>query len=220
MSATILPEDHVWGHICRLLGDLHPESLEQAMTQVWQCTIDTFEKRLATSAAFLVSVRLDYIKRVYGSGEPHKEETLLRDVLTGITGPPGMSTPRVMLNLAHNLNKQKKCDEAQELAQKVFSLLTEDEMYVNRDTERVECWKIMSWSQYHQGNFPEAELAMRRAIKMVAAQRGAHHPWVLEFRTVLEGWFRERGQEVDANMVQQETEKLSRIEESDIHKSW
>jgi hypothetical protein len=93
------------------------------MVQTWKCTTNTFNSKLGTFSRLAVSVRLDYIKRVYGIINYLKEERLLRDLLAQFGGIPRLPTPRVMLNLAHNLNRQGRHDEAEEMALGVLSLL-------------------------------------------------------------------------------------------------
>ena len=213
MSAKVTTEWHPWGQICQLLGELDSESLDQAMAQIWKCIIDTFESELGTLGRLVVSIRLDYIKRVYGSTNYLEEEWLLRDVLAQLNGIPRSPTPRVMLNLAHNLNKQGRHDEAEEMAQEVLSLLQEHDLYAKRNSERIECKKIISRSQYNQGKALVAEQTMREAIRMIVDQRGIQHPWALEFMNVLEGWLRNWGREDDANTIRREIGELIGIGE-------
>ena len=214
MSAKVTMNGHPWGQICRLLGELDSESLDQAMAQIWICTIDTFESELGTSGRLVVSIRLDYIKRVYGFSNYLEEERLLRDVLAQFKGIPSIPIPRVLLNLAHNLNKQGRHDEAEEMAQEVLSLLQKYEMYAERNFDKVECKKIVSHSQFNQGKALVAEQNMREAIRKIVDQWGIQHPWVLEFMTVLEGWLRNWGREDDANTIRREIGELIRIGET------
>ena len=208
MSAKVTMEGHPWGQICQLLGELDSESLDQAMAQIWKCTVNTFESKLGTLGGLVVAIRLDYIKRVYGFMNYLEEERLLRDILAQFNGIPRIPTPRVMLNLAHNLNKQGRYDEAEKMAQDVLSLFQEYEMYAGRNSERIECKKIVSRSQFNQGKALVAEQTMREAIGMIVAQRGIQHPWVVEFMTVLEGWLRDWGREDDAKIIRREIGEL------------
>ena len=201
MSEKVTRGGHPWGQICRLLGELDSEPLDLAMAQIWKCTTDTFESELGASSRLAVSVRLDYIKRVYGSKEYLEEERLLRDLLTQFDSIPRVPTPRVMLNLAHNLNRQQRHNEAEEIALEVFSLLELNEIYAKRIAERIECMKIISHSQFHQGKTEVAEWTMRKAIQMIVDQWGMEHSWVLEFMNVLEGWVRDWGREEDADAL-------------------
>ena len=208
MSAKVTMKGHPWGQVCQLLGELDSESSDQAMARIWKCTIDTFESQLGTLGGLVVAVRLDYIKRVHGFTNYSEEERLLRDVLAQFKGILRIPTPRVMLNLAHNLNKQGRHDEAEEMAHQVLSLLQRCDMYAERNSERIECKKIVSHSQFNQGKVVDAEQTMREAIRMIVDQRGIQHPWVLEFMTVLEGWLRSWGQEDDANTIRREIGQL------------
>jgi hypothetical protein len=208
MSAKVTRKGHPWGQICRLLGELDSESLDQAMAQIWKCTTDTFDSELGTFSRLAVSVRLDYIKRVYGITNYLEEERLLRDLLAQFGGIPRLPTPRVMLNLAHNLNRQGRHDEAEEMALEVLSLLQEYEIYARRIVERIESLKIVSRSQFNQGKTLAAEQTMREAIRMIVDQWGIQHSWVPEFMNVLEGWLRGWGWEEDANTLRGEIEEL------------
>lgn len=213
MSAIVTGKGHPWGQICRLLGELDSESLEETMAQTWKCTTDTFDGKLGKFSPLAVSVRLDYVKRVYGITNYLEEERLLRDLLAQFGGIPRLSTPRVMLNLAHNLNKQGRHDEAEKMALEVLSLLQnyeiyKYEIYTSRIVEWIESLKIVSRSQFNQGKTQVAEQNMREAIQMIVDQWGIQHSWVPEFKIVLEGWLRGWGWEEEANILRGEIEEL------------
>ena len=215
MSAKVTRKGHPWAQICRLLGELDSESLDQAMAKTWKCTADIFDSELGTFSPLAVSVRLDYIKRVYGITNYLEEERLLRDILAQFGGIPRLSTPRVMLNLAHNLNRQGRHNEAEEMALEVLWLLQEYEIYARRIVERIESLKIVSRSQFNQGKTLAAERTMREAIRMIVDQWGIQHSWVPEFMNVLEGWLRGWGREEDANTLRGEIEELMGKDEID-----
>lgn len=195
-----------WHRICLLLGELDRESLAMAMERSWKCMTDAFDSALGTRNRLAVAVRLDYIKRVFA--DPPKEEACLRGVLKRLGDTPTISTPRVMLNLAHSLNRQQQHREARKIAEKVWCGLASHEMYVEMDAERIECLKVIGRSQYIEGNTLEAEQTMRDAIQMIVDLWGSHHPWAVEFMNVLEGWFRDWGCERDANTLRGQIEIL------------
>lgn len=206
MSERVIRKEHPWGHICRLLGELDSETLEQAMAQIWKCITDVLDSELGTTNRFAVSVRLDYVKRVVTNHL--EEETLLRNLLAQFGDIPRLSTPRVMLNLAHNLDKQGHHDEAEEMALEVFSLLQRHEIYSSAIVERIESMKIVSHSQFSQGKILAAEQTMRDAIGMIVGQWGKQHSWVPEFKYVLEGWVRGWGRIEEADTLRREIEEL------------
>lgn len=148
ISAKVTREGHPWGQICWLLGELDSKSLDQAMAQIWKCITDIFDRELGTFSRLAVSVRLDYTKRVVTNHL--EEERLLRDLLAQFGDTPRLPTPRVMLNLAHNLNRQGRHDDAKEMALKVLSLLQGYEIYTGRIVERIESLKIVSRSLWQQ----------------------------------------------------------------------
>jgi hypothetical protein len=76
------------------------------LAQIWKYTTDAFDSGLGTFSRLAVSVRVDYIKCVYGITNFPEEERLLRDLLAQFEGIPNLPPPpppRVILDLAHNL---------------------------------------------------------------------------------------------------------------------
>lgn len=184
LSTKIIRKESLWSQICRLLGELDPESLAHAMAQAWKCTIDVFDDVLGPSNRLAVSIHLDCIKRVIT--DRSEEERLLRHRVAQLADTPCHPTLRVMLNLAHNLNRQGRHDEAEEWARRVLSMLRDHEIYAGRNTERIESLKALSHSQCFRGN-PEAARTMREAIQITVDHMGQEHPWVLEFFECLGG---------------------------------
>jgi hypothetical protein len=207
LSAQLFPREHPWGRICWLLGELDSDRLEETLVQAWRCTADIFDRKIGPLEPLAVSFRLDYIKRVFGTTDDLREEQLLRDLLTRFKDNITISTPRVMLNLGHNLNRQRRHNEAQELALEVTKLLQKHEMYAQRIVERIESLKIISHTQYKQGD-PLAEQTMRRAIQMVSDHWEKQHSWVFEFKNVLHSWLQSWGREQDANTIWKEIEEF------------
>lgn len=92
------------------------------MALFWKCSTDTFESELGTFNRLAVSVRLDYIKCVYGAINYPEEERLLRELLAQTGNVFKRYTPRVMLNLAHNLNRQDAVMKQKTWGKKFFHL--------------------------------------------------------------------------------------------------
>ena len=67
-------------------GNLTRSLLAWLWHKSWKCTTNTFESELGASIRLAASVRLDYIKRVYGFEEYLEEERLLRDLLAQFDG--------------------------------------------------------------------------------------------------------------------------------------
>lgn len=129
-SRRIITTCHPWVHVCRLLGQVDLDTIEEALTQVWKCNVDTFGEHLGHFNRLAMAVRLDYMKRVYGITEPRIEEQLLCKLSARVSWAPRQSTPRVMLNLAHNMNRQGCYDRAKSLAQKIL-LFLENRVFEN-----------------------------------------------------------------------------------------
>lgn len=144
-----------------------------------------------------------------------EEELLLRDLLAQFGGIPRLLAPRVMLNLAHNLDRQGRHDEAEEMALEVLSQLQGHEIYVWRIVERIKSTEIISRSQFNQGKTLAAEPVMRGAIGMIVDQWGIQHSWGPGFMYVLEGWVRGWGRKEDANTPRREIEELTGKDEYD-----
>lgn len=205
MSAEIDGREKIWSQLYRLLGQVDPESLVHVMVQGWSCTTDVFDGVLGSSHRLAVSVRLDYVKRVMITNYS-EEERLLRNLLARFEGTPRHPTPRVMLNLAHNLNRQGRHDETEEVALDVWYMLQQNTMYAGRKAESIESLKVISRSQFIQGKTLEAETTMREAIQSIVNHWGQGHPWVFEFMNVLEGWLRHWNREEDAEALRGEIE--------------
>jgi len=205
MSAEIDGRERIWSQLYWLLGQVDPESLVHVMVHGWSCTTDVFDGVLGPSHRLAVSVRLDYVKRVMITNYS-EEERLLRNLLTRFEGTPRHPTPRVMLNLAHNLNRQGRHDETEEVALDVWHMLQQNSMYAGRKAESIECLKVISRSQFIQGKTSEAETTMREAIQIIVNHWGQGHPWVFEFMNVLEGWLRHWNREEDAEALRREIE--------------
>jgi hypothetical protein len=114
------------------------------MAQIWKCMTVIFDSELGTFGRLALSVRLDYIKRMVTNRT--EKERLLRDLLGQFRGIPRLLIPRVMLNLAHNMNKQGRHDEAKKMALEVLSLGQGHENN-RRIVERIESLKIISLLQ-------------------------------------------------------------------------
>jgi hypothetical protein len=75
-----------------------------------------------------------------------------------------------MLNLAHNLVRQGRHDETEEVALNALHMLYHNKMYAKRRAESIEYLKIISRSQFMQGKTLEAEQTIREAIRMIVYQ--------------------------------------------------
>jgi len=99
-------------------------NVKQMVLTIRLSKLDLFmQSELGTFSPIAVSVRLGYIKRVLGIKNHLEEEQHLLDLLVQFGGIPRFSTPWMILNLAHNMNRQGRHDEAEEMALEVLSLL-------------------------------------------------------------------------------------------------
>jgi hypothetical protein len=208
MSAKIKKDD-LCTRVYQLLDGVDQASLLQVIAQGWKCATDVFDDSLGSSHRLAVSVRLDYVKRVMLNNHL-EEERLLRGLLSQFSRFPAHPTPRVMFNLAHNLIRQGRHDEAETTALEVSTMLQRHELYAGRDSEKIESLKILSHCRFLQGKAFEAESTMREAINLIGNQWGQQHPWALEFMSVLENWLRCWGRDEDADVLHCTTATLLR----------
>lgn len=200
MSVKTSGKEGIWSRIFQLLDETDLDCLAHVMTQGWICITDIFNRVLGPSHRLAVSVRLDCVKRMM-IADHSGEERVLRDILARMERPLLHSTPRVMLNLAHNLNRRGRHDEAEKVAQEVLFMLQQYVMYSERVAEEIESLKVLSRSQFFQGRTSDAERTMREAIQVIINRWGQQHPWALEFTNVLEGWLRAWDREEDADVL-------------------
>ncbi|KAF4547204.1 Hypothetical protein D9617_53g017750 [Elsinoe fawcettii] len=188
LSERIISLPSPWRKICQLLGQLDAEVLTSAMERAWSCVTETVSTILGRSNRLAISIHLDYMKRVVV--DLVEEENFLRGLLTALKGRLLPSTPRVMLNLAHNLLRQARYTEASETAVSVSGVLTSDAKYADRVVERIECLKILAHSCFQQNAFLDADRLILDAIRLIEENWGQDHAWWKEFMVVLEGWRR------------------------------
>lgn len=190
--------------VYQLLREVKAELLGEAMATAWRYVSDMFDCMLGQHSSLAVSIRLDYIKRVHWLEDYAEEERLLRELWKQLDCTLHPSVPRVLLNLAHNMNKQRRYDDAKSFARNVLGLTEKHEEYANKSVERIESQKVIAKSYYAEGSMAEAELSQRRLIEMVESTVGRQHAWFAEFLNVLEIWLRSWGKETEADTVRRE----------------
>jgi len=131
------------------------------MGQFWKFSSNTCESELGTFNHLAVSVRLDYIKRVFGNTIYLEEERLPRDLLARSKSSFEWYTPQIMLNLAHNLHRQRRYNEAEEIGDQVLSLVKENESLW--PLRRREDW--FSKTSFSKPALPEERISSRQDIK-------------------------------------------------------
>jgi hypothetical protein len=211
VSFQVFQERHPWGHILWLLCKLDPLSFQPAIERAWECITDTCDDELSSTSPLAVSIRLDYVKRVYRSTDPLKEQRLLEKLLGTLEKQGGhelarLAIPRVMLNSAHNMERQKNNLRAETFAQRASQLL-KDTIYSGKDAEKIECLKIQAHNQFERGCRVEAEKNMKAAISMIMDKMGLRHPWVYEFTTVLEQWYQSWGRVTESEVLSKDIQK-------------
>jgi hypothetical protein len=173
--------------------DMSLNTFQPAIERAWECITDTCDGELSSTSPLPVSIRLNYVNRVYRSTGPRKEQRLLKS-LFGTLEEQGshrlarLAIPRVVLNQAHNMESQKENPRAKTFAQQASQLL-KDAMYAEKDPERMECLKIQAHDQFERGCPVDAEQNMEAAIDMIKNKMGLHHSWVYEITSVLEQCF-------------------------------
>jgi hypothetical protein len=217
MAANIIVRENPWGHICRLIGMLDAESLDQAIIKSWKCTLDASGKALGPLSLHALAVHIQFINRVYGSVDLLEEEKLLQGLLAQFEQSPSMSTLQaaavnwVKCSLGFNAILQRKYTEAEELGLDILSRAQEEKSWVNM----VEALEVIAWSQFEQHKANSAEKNMLDAIKLVVDQRGITDPRAIRSMIELEEWLRNWGREEDADMLKAERAQLIGRDEID-----
>ena len=75
--------------------------------------------------------------------------------------------------------------------------------------------KTISYSRFGQGKTLAAEQSILEAIEIIVDLWEIHHPWVLEFKQVLEGWLRGWGREKDADRLRKDMEEFPATNQND-----
>jgi hypothetical protein len=217
MAANIIVRENPWGHICRLIGMLDAESLEQAIVKSWKCTLDAFGKALRPLSLHALTVHIQFINRVYSSVDLLKEEKLLQGLLAQFEQRSSMSTLQaakvnlVKCSLGYNAILQRNYTEAEELGLDILSRAQEEKLWVNK----VEALEVIAWSQFQQHKTNSAEMNMLDAIKLVVDHWGITDPWAIRNMIHLEGWLRNWGREEDADKLKAKIGQLIGRDEID-----
>lgn len=214
MATNTIARENPWGDICRLLGMLDGESLEQAIIQCWKCTHDTFKRGLGPFHTSTIEIFVSLILRTKNLLE---EEKVLRELLAQSEQALGVSSSSllmVMYNLGVNLRDQRKYLEAEELGRQILDRAEDIELHGERLVQKITALEFIAWVQYSQKENDQAEKTMRDVIKMIVDRWGAADLWAINNTIYLEQWLRSWGREEDAYKLRAEREGL--IEEDEI----
>ena len=207
MAARFTHVDYPWGRICHLIGALGSDCLEQAIRKFWNTRV--IHSRVSLKRSIVLLCLSDSITSNTSSGTPfNSKRSGVRDLLAQSRSSLEGFTPRVMLSLAHNLNRQGRCNESEEIGHQVLSLVKENKARGRCVLEKIDSLKPISRSQHSQKTELAADKTTRRAIRMIVSEWGFNHSWALEFMLVLRGWLRGWAGEEDANVVRAEIDGL------------
>ncbi|KAG4414544.1 hypothetical protein IFR04_012292 [Cadophora malorum] len=116
--------DHVpLRRICRLLGTVEPELLQETAIRAWRCNNDAFQNEFGRFTKTSLMAELSYTKSVYGLYNLVERERLLRKLLLEFEEKLGPSNSLVMvitLHLGNNIFNQGKYMEAEILGEEIM----------------------------------------------------------------------------------------------------
>lgn len=221
MAAATIATNSPWRHICRLIGIIDAESLNEMILQSWKCMIDAFEEGLGPFNLFTLGVRMNFVQHVYRDTDALAEESFFRGLLARCKEAPGtpaqaaVRTRIITLFLGYLLIRQGRYREAELLVHEVIYRVEEDEADFNRKPYQIEALVLLAWSQNYQHKMNLAEKTMRDVIGMLIDLVGAKHHWTIQNMIKLEEWLREWGREMEADELQRVRDELIGKDEID-----
>ncbi|KAE9364653.1 hypothetical protein N431DRAFT_354655 [Stipitochalara longipes BDJ] len=201
LSTIVWTKDHYLTHIWRLVGMLEEDELEQTVIQSWRCTVDNFEKGLGQFHSTSLWNNLRFIGRVYS---PPDAEPLLRTLLAQYeekrSNLSNVQTLEILRYLAHNLLKEGRYAEAEQLGFDIVSRAEEQEfIFYKTDSLR-----YLAYAQYYQNKRTLSENNLRRALQLAVDSGGIADPLSIDCLLTLEQWLREWGREDEADKLKEE----------------
>jgi tetratricopeptide (TPR) repeat protein len=123
MASEILPSDHLWCQICRLIGLSDSDNLQYLFVQSWQCALDAFESELGPFHERTIHCRIDFLDRIARMTEISSTEGQLRKLFSDCEKLYGKFDERsqaIALKLGWSLYRQRRYAQAEAVAQDVF----------------------------------------------------------------------------------------------------
>jgi hypothetical protein len=111
MAINVLPSNHPWCQICKLIGRASPEDVRTLSRNIWKCTEDTFVSKLGPFHWRVVDGELDFLREIQTVNDPAGAERRQRQLFVECEKVHGKSDGRslcIALNLGWSLNQQGK----------------------------------------------------------------------------------------------------------------
>jgi hypothetical protein len=215
MAKNTIGSGNPWGEICRLMGMLEGESLEQALVQCWKCMHDTFKHSLGqfNPSTIYVFTKLNQLTL-----NLLEEERVLRELLVQAEHAAGVSNSFLILimhSFGRNLGYQGKYPEAEELGRQILGRTEDTKPHTLRLVHKVEALELIAWMQYYQKKNDQAEKTMREVIEIIVDGWGLTDPWAINTMIKLEQWLWSWGRDEDAENLKVYREGLIGKDEID-----
>jgi hypothetical protein len=197
-ATCILPRDHPWYLICRLITRSDPELHHDLLAQAWQCATDAFRRSSGEFSMATVQCQVELLNRVYGKKSPSDAEQIMRCLLAqceNIHSVNDIVCLKVLVVLGYNLIDQRRPAEAWTVAVDVLKRARKAGTWSR--AYQLEAFELAAWAQCCQGKQQMAEHNMRKAVEGHAKQ-WSRDLTVLRRMVILESWLRDWGRVADA----------------------
>jgi len=211
--------DHVpLRRICRLLGTVEPELLQETAIRAWRCNNDALQNEFGRFAESSLQAELNYIQANCNRDNLVEKDRLLRKILFEFEekmGPSNSLVLEITLRLCNNLFNQGKYMEAEILGLEIMDA-SQAERSERQLAIQVEALVFLADCQFQQGSFVSAEKNIRRSIELSEQEWGMENPCRLPHMTKLEGWLRNWDRLEEANELRLEVSNLIGLDETDL----
>lgn len=211
--------DHVpLRRICRLLGTVEPELLQETAIRAWRCNNDALQTGFGRFANINLLAELSYIGNVCGMDNSVEEERLLRKLLSDFEEQLGTNSSlvfKITLHLGNNLFNQGKYMEAEILGEEIMVASQAERSELSLGIQE-QALVFLADCQFQQGSFVSAEKNIRRGIELAVQGWGMEHPSRLRHMATLEGWLRDWNRSEEADGLRLEMNNMIGLDETDL----
>jgi hypothetical protein len=204
MAINVLPSNHPWCQICKLIGRASPEDVRTLSRNVWKCTEDTFASKLGPFHWRVIDSELDFLREIQTVNDPAGAERRLRQLFVECEKAHGKSDGRslcIALNLGWSLNQQGRNAEAVAVGESQLALALDAGV-------RIHALSLIADPHYNLGNQNQATKRRRESIELIGTTSRRTDPWAIEQMVELGKWLREWGRASKADDLKAEIENL------------
>jgi hypothetical protein len=219
MASTLLLSGRLigpWGQICRLIGMLDSDQIEDAFYLAWKCIYLAFVRNLGGLHLTTIRCWMEY-SRSKGKNDPRELELMFWNLFEECKKTPGhyKQTLLCMGGLCRQLHFQHKYAECLTVAVDCLSRVRAAGLYHNSYRDELMALEYIAEANYQLKDFSAAEATLHEVLVVTKRAVGEADPKSIENLSLLETWLREWGRHVEADGIKTKIRDLTGHDEID-----